>query len=146
MRTPIGETPFRLAYGNEAVIPAEVGLASYRVANHDEEKNDEVMHLQLNMVDEVKAMAEQRLARYQNLMAKHYNSRVKHRDFQIGDLVLRKVTGANKDPTHGKLRSNWERPYKIVSWHRKGTYYLETLDRKKLQHPWNAEQLKIYYQ
>ena len=28
-RTPTRETPFRLAYGSEAVIPAEVGLTSY---------------------------------------------------------------------------------------------------------------------
>ena len=42
-RTPIGETPFRLTYGSEAVIPAEVGLTSYRVHNHDENKNDEAM-------------------------------------------------------------------------------------------------------
>ena len=44
-RTPTGETPFRLTYGSEAVIPVEVGLASYRVDNHDEYKNDEAMHL-----------------------------------------------------------------------------------------------------
>ena len=30
-RKPTGETPFRLAYGADAVIPAEVGLTSYRV-------------------------------------------------------------------------------------------------------------------
>ena len=36
VRTPTGETPFRLAYENEAVIPAEIGLTSYRVDNHDE--------------------------------------------------------------------------------------------------------------
>ena len=35
-RTPIRETPFRLVYGSEAVIPAKVGLTSYRVDNHDE--------------------------------------------------------------------------------------------------------------
>ena len=51
----------------------------------------------LILVDEVRATAEQRLARYQDLMAKHYNSRVRHRDFQVGDLVLRKVMGATKD-------------------------------------------------
>ena len=28
MRTPIGETPFKLAYGSDAVIPAMVGLTS----------------------------------------------------------------------------------------------------------------------
>ena len=75
-RTPTGETPFRLTYENEAVIPAEIGLISYRVDNHDEARNDEAIRLQHDLVDEVKAIAEQRLARYQDRMAKHYNSRV----------------------------------------------------------------------
>ena len=102
-RTPTGETPFRLAYGSEAVIPAKMGLTSYRVDNHNEGKNDEAMRLQLDLVDEVRATAEQRLARYQNLMAKHYNSKVKHKDFQVEDLVLRKVIGSTKDTSQGKL-------------------------------------------
>ena len=57
------------------------------------------MHLQLDLVDEARAVAEQRLARYQNLMAKYYNSNVRRKDFQIGDLVLRKVMGAARDPS-----------------------------------------------
>ena len=40
-------------------------------------------------------------------MAKHYNSWVKHRDFKVGDLVLRKVIGAARDSTRGKLGPNW---------------------------------------
>ena len=75
-RTATGETPFRLTYGSEVVIPAEVGLTSYRVDNHDERKNDEAMRLQLDLVDEVMATIEQRLARYQNRMVRHYNSKV----------------------------------------------------------------------
>ena len=98
-RTPTGETPFRLTYGSEAVIPAEVGLTSYRMDNHYERKNDEAMCLQLDLVDEVRETTEQRLARYQDHMVKHYNYRVRHRDFQVRDLVLRKVMGATKDPT-----------------------------------------------
>ena len=98
-RTPTGETPFQLAYGSEAVIPIEVGLISYRVDNHDERRNDKAIRLQLDLLDKVRATAEQRLTHYQNLMAKHYNSRVRHRDFQVGDLVLKKVMGANRDPT-----------------------------------------------
>ena len=61
---PTGETPFQLTYGSEAVIPAEVRLTSYRVHNHDDSKNDEAMRLQLDLVDEVRTVAEQRLARY----------------------------------------------------------------------------------
>ncbi|XP_075663264.1 uncharacterized protein LOC142632820 [Castanea sativa] len=106
VRTPMGETPFRLTYGSEAVIPAEIGLTSYRVDNHNEGRNDEAIRLQLDLVDEVRATAEQRLARYQDLMAKHYNSQVKHRDFKVGDLVLRKVMGAARDPAQGKLGPN----------------------------------------
>ena len=60
-RTPTGETPFWLMYGNEAVIPAEVRLTSYREHNHDESRNDEAIRLQLNLVDEVRATVEQRL-------------------------------------------------------------------------------------
>ena len=44
-------------------------------------------------------------------MAKHYNSKVRHKDFQVEDLVLRKVTGATRDPSQRKLG-----PYRITSW------------------------------
>ena len=90
-RTPTGETLFRLACRSDAIIPVEIRLTSYQVENYDENKNEEAMRLQLDLVDEVCATVEQRLVRYQNLMAKHYNSNVRHRDFQVGDLVLRKV-------------------------------------------------------
>ena len=52
-RTPIGETPFRLAYRTDAVIPAEIGLTSYRVDSYSEETNEEELRLQLDLVDEV---------------------------------------------------------------------------------------------
>ena len=84
-RTPTGETPFRLSYGSDAIIPVEIGLTSYWVEYYNEDKNEEAMHLQLDLADEVRVTAEQRLVRYQNLMAKHYNSNVRHRDFQVGD-------------------------------------------------------------
>ena len=111
-----------------------------------EDKNEEAMRLQLDLVDEARAKVEQRLARYQNLMSKHYNTKVRHRDFQIGDLVLRKVMGTAKDSSQGKLGPNWEGPYRITSWQRKGTYHLETMDGWKLQYPWNTEHLRKYYQ
>ena len=102
----MGETPFRLTYGNEAVIPTKIGLTSYRVDNHDEAMNDEAICLQLDLVDEVRAIAEQRLARYQDCKTKHYNSRVQHKDFKVGDLILRKVMGTARNPTQGKLGPN----------------------------------------
>jgi len=79
-------------------------------------------------------------------MAKHYKSRFKHRDFQVGDLVLRKVTGATRDSFQGKLGPHWKGLYRIALWSKKGTYHLEMLDEQKLHHLWNMEHLKRYYQ
>ena len=45
-------------YESETVIPAEVGLTSYRVDNHNESRNDKVMRLQLDLEDEVRVTAE----------------------------------------------------------------------------------------
>ena len=39
VRTPTGETPFKLAYGSEAVISAEVHMASHRVKEYQAEEN-----------------------------------------------------------------------------------------------------------
>ena len=47
-------------YRNESVIPTEVRLRSYRVHNHEESKNDGAIHLQLDLVDEVRVTAKQR--------------------------------------------------------------------------------------
>ncbi|XP_075645755.1 uncharacterized protein LOC142616883 [Castanea sativa] len=67
-------------------------------------------------------------------------------EFPGGRYSLKKVLGAAKDASQGKVGPNWEGPYMIISRHRKGMYYLETLDGKKLNHPWNTEHLKKYYQ
>ena len=38
------------------------------------------------------------MAKYKQKIAEYYNRRVKLKKFSIGDLVLRKVTPATKDP------------------------------------------------
>ena len=78
-------------------------------------------------------------------MARHYNSKVKPRQLSVGDLVLRKVTLATKNPSEDKLGPNWEGPYKVIEVRRPGTYHLENMNGRQLSHPWNAEHLKKYY-
>ena len=70
MRTPTGETPFKLAYESEAVIPAEVHMTSHTVRKYQAEENEEQLRLNLNLIDEVRMDAEQKTARYKNLMAR----------------------------------------------------------------------------
>ena len=54
-------------------------------------------------MDEVRDKASSRMTEYQWKMAEYYNNRVKLRQLDIRDLVLRKVTTTTKDPTQGKL-------------------------------------------
>ena len=58
VRTPTGETPFKLAYGSEAVIPAEVHMANHRVMKYQDEENEEQLCLNLDLIDEVRMDAE----------------------------------------------------------------------------------------
>ena len=132
VRTPTREAPFKLAYGSDAVIPAEVGLTSYKVAHYNEE-NEKQLRLSLDLMDEVRMDAEQRVAHNKNLMSKHPDALVKPRQFSIEDLILKKVSLATKNPAHEKLGPNW-----------RGSYYLEALDGN-LEHPWNMEHLRKYY-
>ena len=53
-RTLTGETPFRLTYGIEAVIPVEVGIASIKREMFHEENNDDQLRVNLDCLDEVR--------------------------------------------------------------------------------------------
>ncbi|XP_030941748.1 uncharacterized protein LOC115966716 [Quercus lobata] len=145
-RTPTGETPFRLTYGTEAVIPVEVGVTSIRRGTFRNGPNDEGLRLNLDCLDEVRDNASGRMTKYQKKMAEYYNKKVKLRRLDIGDLVLRKVTIATKDPTQGKLGPTWEGPYRVIHYSRQGSYHLETMDGQKLPRPWNIEHLKKYHE
>ena len=48
VRTPTGETPFKMMFGTEAVVLVEVGMSSIRRARYDEQSNDESLKLALD--------------------------------------------------------------------------------------------------
>ena len=54
VRTPTGETPFKMAFGTEAVVPMEVGVSSLRRACYDKQSNDEGLKLTLDCLPEVR--------------------------------------------------------------------------------------------
>ena len=99
VRTHIRETPFKLAYGSEAVILAEVHMTNHRVMKYQDKENEEKFCLNLDLIDEVRMDAKQRISRYKNLMARQYDAMMKPRHFNIGDLVLKKVSLATRNST-----------------------------------------------
>ena len=63
-RTPTGESPFKLAFGTEVVIPAEVGVSSLRRAHYDKGTNNDELRLSLDCLAKVRDEATLSMARY----------------------------------------------------------------------------------
>ena len=85
------------------------------------------------------------LAYYHQKLKQGYGTNVKLKPLAPRDLVLRKIVGAAKNPSWGKLRANWEGPFRITSVVGIGAYYLGNLDEKDVPHPWNVNNLKRNY-
>lgn len=77
----MGETPFALAFGTEAVIPLEIAIPSYRISQAITDNNDEAKRLDLDMLEECKLTSIHRNAAYKQRSKKYYNSKVKIRQF-----------------------------------------------------------------
>ena len=134
-----------MTYGVKAIIPLENVFPTMRTSTFTSDGNDELLRKNLDMVKERRENAMVQLAYYQHKLKQGYDMNVKLRPLAPGDLVLRKVLGNTKNPTQGKLGPTWEGPYRITSVAGIGTYYLEDLDEKTVLHPWNVNNLKMYY-
>ena len=140
-----GETPFSITYGVEAVIPLETGFVMLRTSLFTLDSNDNLLEKSLDLVKEWRENAMVQLAYYQQKLKQRYDSGVKLRLLNPGDLVLRKVVGISKNPVWGKLGPNWEEPYRITSVASVGAYFLEDLDEKVVSRPWNVNSVRMYY-
>nr|GEZ78320.1 reverse transcriptase domain-containing protein [Tanacetum cinerariifolium] len=83
------DTPFSLTYITEAVIPAEIGMPTYRITAVDVVNNDEELRLNLDLLEERQELAAMSEARSKSKMLKYYNSRVRGVAFKQGDFVYR---------------------------------------------------------
>ncbi|PON57324.1 Ribonuclease H-like domain containing protein, partial [Parasponia andersonii] len=145
-RTTTGESPFSLAYGYEAMIPVESGTGSLRRSVYEQNQNDVLLRIELDLLEERREQSQLRIASYQQCTARHYNSKVRSRHFEVGDLVLRRVLPNNKEHGAGIFAPSWEGPYVIDNVIRPGTYNLASIGGQKIEHAWNVEQLRRYYQ
>ena len=134
-----------MTYGAEAVIPLKKNFPTLRTNSFTPSGNDELLGESLDLIEERRERATIHLAYYHQKLKQGYDINIKLRLLAPGYLVLRKVVGAAKDPSWGKLGPNWERPFQITSVAGIGAYYLEDLDEKAVPRPWNVNNLKRYY-
>ena len=128
------------------VALVEIGLKSPRIELVRVEHNEEALCLNLDLLDEKSDQVQKRTEDYQRETARYYNQNIKPMSYKPGDLVLKRLLPARKNPTHGKLGPNWEGPYIVSRVVRPSNYELQTKEGKILPHSWNAEHLKRFYQ
>ncbi|XP_057755533.1 uncharacterized protein LOC130974689 [Arachis stenosperma] len=134
------ETPFRLTYGVDAVIPVEIGEPSPRLLLKGVEET-----IEKDLIDETREMAHLTETALKQRMALRYNTKVLKREFEPNDLVLRRNDIGLPTPGEGKLAANWEGPYRIKKVMGKGAFKLERLDGKEVPRTWNADNLRRFY-
>ena len=134
MTKPMGEAPFFLVYGAEAILPHEVKHRSMRVLAFDEMQQDAMRGRDLMLGQERRREASLRVARYQQALRRYHYRSVRSRILEVSDLILRRVL--SREGLH-KLSPLWEGPFRIAHVSRPGAARLETQDGVPIQNAWN---------
>eukprot|EP01018_Ginkgo_biloba_P027629 Gb_18271 [translate_table: standard] len=142
--------PYSLVFGAEAILPVEIELPSLRVFLRDliDDEDCRVALLQeLELLDERRLNALNHLRAYQNWLRRRYNQKIKAREFEVGDLVLKEnKKNTNKDrEKKGKFEPNWLGPYVVIAKYGSGAYKLVTQDGRELVEPMNIMHLKYFH-
>ena len=131
----------------EAVLPIEVEIPSLRILM--ETKLDEAEWVrtrfdQLNLIEGKRLNAICHGQLYQKRLKKAFERKVHPREFQVGDLVLKKILPTHKDRL-GKWTPNYEGPYIVKKAFSRGALILTNMDGKDLSNPVNSDAVKKYY-
>ena len=95
-----------MTYRVKAVIPLKANFPTLRTNSFTPSGNDELLGESLDLIEERRERAMIHLAYYHQKLKQGYDVNIKLRPLASGDLVLRKVVGAAKDPSWGKLGPN----------------------------------------
>ena len=116
-----GFPPFFLVYGAEAILPTDLEYGSPRLKAYQEQQSQRAREDLLDQVDEARDMALLHSVRYQQSLRRYQAQRVRRRDHNKGDLVLR-LRQDNRG--RHKLSPPWEGPYIIAEVLKPSTYKL----------------------
>ncbi|XP_039787531.1 uncharacterized protein LOC120653933 [Panicum virgatum] len=116
-----GFSPFFLVYGAESVLLTDLEYGSPRLKAYQEHQNQWAREDSLDQVDEARDVAVLHSARYLQSLRQYQAQRVRRRDLNKGDLVLR-LRQDNRG-CH-KLTPPWEGPYIIAEVLKPVTYKL----------------------
>jgi transposase InsO family protein len=137
-----GFISFFLVYGVEAVLPTDLEYGLPRVGGYNEGAKQRAREDSLDQLDEARTVALMHSARYQQALRRYQARKIRHRDFNEWDLVLR-LRHDNRG--RHKLSPPWEGPYVVVKVLMPGTYKQANEDGEEVTNTWKIQQLRRFY-
>jgi hypothetical protein len=141
------QTPFKLVYGLEAVVPMEYLVPSLRIVSFTD--MDDTGTVQERLAQFVELEEDRFIVGFHQQVHKerekaYHNRHIKKKAFKKGDLVLLYDSKFMKHPRTFKM--HWLGPYEIAYVIEGGDAQLKTLTREWKEGLVNGSRLKLYYE
>jgi transposase InsO family protein len=140
------QTPFKLVYGLESIVPMEYLVPSLRIASFTD--MDDTRTVRERLAELVKLEEDKFILGFHQQVQKerekaYHDKHIKKKVFKKGDLVL--VYDSKFIKHHGKFRTHWLGPYEVAYVTEGGYVQLKTLNGEWKEGLVNERWLKLYY-
>ncbi|KAH9288911.1 hypothetical protein KI387_033028, partial [Taxus chinensis] len=112
-----GNSPFRLVYGREAILPMSLDLPALELMKQlelSEFKPMETRYAEFMELEEIREHAALMIEKDQALVKRWFDKKAGARTFQKGDLVLKWDADRVKLGRHSKFDAIWSGPYRVT--------------------------------
>ena len=151
VKASTGMTPFRMLYGEEAVLPIELDVPTWQTLPWTTVRStDELVAMRARQIKRRDVDVDEARAHLQRmrLQGKEHYDKIKNliKDPpQKDDLVLLHDTKAKKTRS-AKLKFRWSGPYRVRDViNEKGTYFLEELDGTPFRKNFHGNRIKRFW-
>ncbi|XP_065049647.1 uncharacterized protein LOC135679614 [Musa acuminata AAA Group] len=88
LKTALGESPFSLPFGTEAVLSPEMVFSTLRTSNYEQEGSEKGLRANLDLLKERRDKAHLHTLAYKKATTRIYNRKVRPWPIKVRDLVL----------------------------------------------------------
>eukprot|EP00253_Pinus_taeda_P020575 PITA_20575 len=131
LKVALGNSPYFLVYGQEAILPPNVTLPSLQLSQASRGTPSALLQERINQLmrlEELRDRARIKFKDHQMIVKKWFDHHlVGDKDFQVGELVLKWDKLSEPKGKHTKFQHLWLGPFQVVEKIGQGTYRLKTL-------------------